>query len=83
MKNYDLFNKIKVTSNELRFQIIELTQDKELSISELSSQLGLSYTSCADYVTILYNAKVVDKTKSGKEVLIKSLIKIKDNKIEF
>ena len=37
--NDELLNKIKLISNRLRFKIIELTQDDEYSITELSSEL--------------------------------------------
>jgi len=83
LKNETIFNKIKVISNRPRFRILEITQSKERSISELSSILNLSYTKCADYVKLLENAKLIQKTRSGKEALIKSRVKFKDNEIKF
>lgn len=83
LKNETLFNKVKVISNRPRFKILEITQNKEKSISELSSILRLSYTKCADYVKLLENAKLIQKTRSGKEALIKSKVKFKDSEIKF
>jgi predicted transcriptional regulator len=78
-----VYGKIKVISNKPRFRIIELTQEKQLSITELSTMLKLSYTKCADYVTLLEKDGLVEKIRDGKEVRVKSKVKIKDNQIEF
>ena len=78
-----IFNKIKVMSNRLRFEIIELTQLNQPSITELSSALKLSYTKCADYVTMLEKNDLIQKIRRGKETSIKSKVKLSKNKIEF
>ena len=81
--NDELFNKIKLISNRLRFKIIELTQDKEYSITELSSKLKLAYNKCSDYVSLLEKNGLVIKESKGKEVLIRSKVRLGKNKVEF
>ena len=81
--NKKLFSQIKVLSNRFRFKIIELTQENQPNITELSSKLELSYTKCADYVTMLEKHGLVQKLKDGKETRIKSKVKLHKNKIEF
>jgi predicted transcriptional regulator len=71
-----LLLKLKVLANKHRLRIIELTSEKEYSITELSSELNLTYTKCADYVTMLYEQGMVSKEKKGKEVMIKSKINL-------
>jgi len=78
-----ILSKVKVISNKLRFKIIELTQENQYSITELSSKLKLSYTKCADYITMLENHGLIQKTREGKEVKVKSKVKLGKNKIEF
>ena len=78
LDNEMLFNKIRLFSNRLRFKILELTQNKRLTISQLSSMLKLSYTKCADYITLMEKQRLVSKEKYGKEVKIKSIIKIEN-----
>ena len=81
IKNEKIFRVIKLISNELRFKILEMTQNNQPNISELSSKIGLSYTKCADYVKMLENLGLINKTKDGKRVRIKSNVKISKNKI--
>jgi predicted transcriptional regulator len=83
IKNKELYQKLDVLSNGLRFRILELTQQNSMSISKLSISLKLSYTKCADYVKMLENLKLVTKIKSGKEVLVKSNVIIHPNKLIF
>jgi predicted transcriptional regulator len=83
MKDMSLFPKVKVLSNKLRFKIVELTQNKQLSITVLSSKLKLSYTKCADYVTMLEKEGLVEKVRDGKEVKVRSKVRIGKDKIEF
>jgi len=82
-EHQELYEKIKVMSNLMRFTILDLTKSKQLSISELSSELSLSYTKCADYVKILENLNLVSKTRVGKEVRVKSNVDFLTNKIIF
>ncbi len=83
VKNKELFMKIKIISNSKRFKILELTQEKELSITELSSFLNLTYTKCSDYVKMLENENLVIKKKDGKNVLVKSNVKISKENVIF
>jgi len=83
IQNKELYKKVRLIANGLRFKILELTQSKQLSISELSSSLKLSYTKCADYVKMLENLKLITKMKSGKEVLVKSKVTIQTDKLIF
>ena len=79
----ELFKKIKLISNKKRFKIIEITQDSNPSITELSSKLQIAYTKCADYVTMLEKEGLVTKTKEGKEIKVQSKVKLSENKVEF
>ncbi len=79
----DVFDKINVISNKFRFKILEITQHEEPTISELSSRIQLSYTKCADYTTLLKDLNLVEKIKDGKNIRIKSKIKLSKDKIEF
>ena len=78
-----LFGKIRIISNEYRFKILELTDSRKMSITRLSSSLNLSYTKCADYVSLLEKAGLVQKTRAGKEVLVESKVDLGDSKIRF
>lgn len=82
-ENEELFRKIKLISNFKRFQILLMTQDKEIGITELSSLLKLSYTKCADYVSILEKSNLIAKIKEGKKTKVKSNVKFTSNRIEF
>lgn len=81
VSNKILFEAITLLSNERRFRIIELTQNKELNISQISKELKLSFNRCTDYVTMLSDAGLVLKRKEGKEVFVKSQVILADNKI--
>jgi len=83
IKNKQLFNRIRIISNEFRFRIIELTQDKEMSITDLSSILKLAYTKTSYYVMMLEKQGLILKLKDGKNVKIKSRVKILNNQIIF
>jgi predicted transcriptional regulator len=83
IQNQALFGKVRVISNAQRFHILELTQSKELSITQLATNLGLSYTKTADYVKMLESLGLISKSKKGKEVKIKSSINLKSDAILF
>ncbi|HLD15249.1 MAG TPA: winged helix-turn-helix domain-containing protein [Candidatus Nanoarchaeia archaeon] len=83
LQNKALFRKVKVMSNELRFSILELIQKETLSINELSSKLKLSYTKCADYVTLLEQEGLLQKLKDGREVKLISKVAFIGNTIKF
>ncbi len=67
LTNEELFSKVRVISNRYRFKILELTQNENPNISSLSRKIGLSYTKCADYVTLLENKGLIQKERVGKE----------------
>lgn len=83
LKNKLLFQKIKILSNRQRFRILEITQIEEPSVSEISRKLNLSYSKCADYISLLEKNNLVEKRKEGKEVKIRSKIQISDNGISL
>ena len=83
VKEVGIYDRIRVMSNGPRFKILELTQEKQLSVTELSSMLKLAYTRCSDYIKILENYGLITKTKEGKNVRISSKVKISKNGIEF
>ncbi len=72
IRNLPLYRKVKVLANAYRFSIVELASSEELSITQLSQRLKLSYTKCADYVHMLEKEGLVKKTRKGREVLISS-----------
>ena len=81
--NEEIFNKIRIMSNMFRFRILELTQNKEINITQLGEELNLAYNKCADYVKMLEDNKLITKRKEGKNVLVKSNIKINKERINF
>lgn len=83
LQNKQTFLKIRLISNRVRFKILELTQREKLSISELSSALKIAYTKCADYVSMLEKEGLIEKEKKGKEVLVKSNVRIKNENLTF
>lgn len=83
IQNKILYEKVKVISNALRFHILELTQVRELSITQLATALHLSYTKTADYVKMLENLELITKSKKGKEVRIKSKVIMKSDVVIF
>jgi len=83
IQNKALYEKVKVVSNALRFHILELTQAKELSITQLAVALHLSYTKTADYVKMLEELELISKSKEGKEVKVKSRVMMKSDVLIF
>ena len=84
LKNEDLFLQIRAMSNKVRFKILELTQGaNSLNITELSSALGVAYTKCADYVSILEKQGLIEKIHNGKEVFVKSKVKLEKERLIF
>lgn len=75
--NDDLFRKIRVMANGNRFRILELTEKKALNITELKKETNLAYTKCADYVRLLEKEGLIEKTKVGREMEIKSRVSFK------
>lgn len=83
VEKQELFERIRVISNPLRFRILELTEIEQLSIGELSSKLKLAYNKCADYVSMMERKGLIQKTREGKEVKIRSKVRIYVDGIEF
>lgn len=83
IRNKDVYGKIRIMSNRYRFRILELTNSRQMNITELSKVLHLSYTKCADYVRLLEKDNLVEKTKRNKEALIKSKVVFTDNTVKF
>ncbi len=76
LHNAGIYRKIRVLANKNRFKILELTQANTKTVTELSNETMLAYTKCADYVTILAKEKLVEKTRKGREILVKAKIDI-------
>ena len=72
--NPSLFEKIYELSNISKFRIIELTQNKEISITLLSKKVNLAFNKCSNYCSELENHKFISKEKKGKNVFVKSKI---------
>ncbi|MBS3077431.1 winged helix-turn-helix transcriptional regulator [Candidatus Pacearchaeota archaeon] len=72
LKNQKIFEKICELSNISKFKIVELTQDKEMSITILSKEANLAFNKCSNYCSSLENFGLVTKHKEGKEVFVKS-----------
>ncbi len=70
VENKALYGKVRVLANAYRFRILELVGSEELSITQLSRRLKLSYTKCADYVAMLEKEGLVKKTRKGREVIV-------------
>ncbi len=83
LNGLELFERIKVMSNLQRFHILELTEHEQLTVTELSSKLKLTYSKCADYVRIMEEIGLVQKIRVGKEVRVESKVKLRPDKIEF
>jgi len=78
LANEELYRKIRVMANKNRFRIIELTQSRARSVTDLRKEINLAYTKCADYVRMLEKEKLVHKTRRGRETLVKSTILLKN-----
>lgn len=78
-----LFQRLRLISNKHRFRIIEITEKTPLNITELSSRIGLAYTKCADYVSLMEKAGLIEKTRIGKEVKVESKVKLNEDSIKF
>jgi DNA-binding transcriptional ArsR family regulator len=70
-----MYEQIKVLGNKHRYDIVKLTQEEELSISDLSQKLSLAYSKTVDYVKMLEDVDLIEKRKEGKNVYVKAKIK--------
>ena len=77
-----LFRKIKEMANPSRFKMLELTQEDAKTVTELSKETNLAYNKCADYVTKLEKVGLVEKKRSGREMLVKATINLDRVKID-
>ena len=82
-QNPDLFQKIRLISNPARFKILELTQDKELSITEIGNNIKITYKRCSEYIKKLEKLRMISKNKKGKNVYVKSKVRLNGNSINF
>lgn len=73
------YEKIKVLSNKYRFEIMELVSKDSMNISQISSEIGLSYDKTREYVNKLAEVGLVKKESKGRETHVKTLI----SQIEF
>jgi len=78
-----LYKQIKQLSNKKKFKILELTQEKQKNISELSKELKLAFNKCSNYVTELENEKLVVKETVGRNVYVKSKVSLSENEIKL
>ena len=83
LQNLSLFKKIKQLSNEKKFKIIELTENKPLNISSLSKEIKIAFNKCSNYCTQLEKEGLVKKYREGKNTLVKSNISFLKNSISF
>ncbi len=66
----------KAIGNVNRIKILHLCLGKELSVSELSSQLKISYTLTSEYISMLEKQGLIKKTKHpDNSVSVKSLVR--------
>lgn len=65
--------------NENRLKIIVLSSDKTKNVSELSNEIGLTYSITSRYISDLEKAGFVSKKRNpDSSVSVKSLISIND-----
>ncbi len=83
LQNEFLFKKVYELSNKQNFKVIELTQNKEMSITEIKKHLKLKYKRCSEYIKKLEALQLVKKSKKGKNVLVRSRVKINKDSIVF
>ena len=81
LSNAELFGKIRAMSNPTKFKILELTQSRARTITELGKETNLAYNKCADYVAELHRKKLVQKNRKGREMFVKASILLKSIKL--
>ncbi|MBI2451641.1 winged helix-turn-helix transcriptional regulator [Candidatus Pacearchaeota archaeon] len=82
-KRESLLKRIKEIGNKSKFMVLELTQNNEFSIKDLSKKVGLAYNKCSNYCSRLENLGLILKRKEGKEVFIKSKTKLRESSVIF
>ena len=83
LKNLKTYQNIYLVSNKTRFIILETIQNKALTITQISDKVELSFRKTAEYVSKLHKEDLVKKAKKGRNVFIKSNVKITDKGVEF
>lgn len=76
LDNQEIFDRIKELSNITKFRIMELIQNKKLSITMLSKKVNLAFNKCSNYCSDLKNKGLVKKEKLGKNVFVKSKLNL-------
>lgn len=79
----ELLPAIKAMANKHRLQILLLTQEQPMTVTELSNKIKLAYNKTADYTAILEQAGLVKKEKNGREVEVRCAVNITTGRIEF
>lgn len=81
--NLEQINKVKqvfrVLNNTTRLRILFLCKEKEMSITEISKKLNLSYTTTSEYVGMLEYAGLIRKLKKDKKVFVGCLVEITED----
>jgi len=78
-----IFKKARAMGKKKLFAILWLTQNKELTVTELSKSLVLAYTKCTTYVSSLHKLGLVSKRKEGRQVFVKSKVHFHENEIKL
>lgn len=58
----------KVLGNHKRLEIIQLLNDRELSVTEMTSMLGLPQANLSQHLALLRQAKIVDSRRDGQTI---------------
>lgn len=83
IKEKEIYSKIRQLSNISKFKILELTQEKEIDVTELSKLSELAFNKCSNYCTALEKENLIIKDRSGVNTFIKSNISFKNLKQVF
>jgi len=76
LENRELFEKIRELSNISKFKIMELTQNKPMSVTLLAKKVNLAFNKCSNYCAELEKTDLVSKQKKGKNVFVKSKVNL-------
>ena len=64
---------LKALANEARLMIVDLLDEKEYSVGELTELLELNQSTVSKHLSILYHAGIVDYKKNGNTVFYRLL----------
>lgn len=76
VKNQDLYKKLRLLSNKSMFKIVECTQHDKLTINEVVGKVKISKAKIEFYLSNLYKTGLIEKSRDGKFVRIKSKINL-------